>query len=72
MTLAVSMRGLNQVVDKINAHVGKHMVSVSTKGDVALIILVGEDIQKFECIIDGMFFLKGLEEGISLMKGEIG
>ena len=47
-------------------------VLASIKGDAALIILVGEDIQKFERIIDGMFFLKGLEEGISLMKGEIG
>ncbi len=72
MALAVSMRGLNQVVDKINAHVGKHMVSVSTKGNAALIILIGEDIKKYDRVIDAIFFLEGLDEGISLMRGELG
>lgn len=71
MALAVSMKGLNQIVEKINAHVGKHMVTASIK-EAGLIVLVGEDIQKFERIIDAMFFLEGLDEGISLMKGEIG
>ena len=71
MTVAVSMKGVNQLVEKINAHACKHVVAVTTQKGKGLVLLIAADFKVFERLSDGIFFLEGLDEGISLMRGEI-
>lgn len=64
-------KGLGNIADWINAHAGRYMVTVhATQGKVTL--LIGKDIKTFNRVSDAVRFLEGIDEGISLMQGELG
>lgn len=68
MAVAVSTKGIENLVKQINAVYGKHIVTAEFHSD-GLFILVGENpIRNTENACDAVRYLEGLKHGIELMK----
>lgn len=68
MAVAVSTKGVENLVKQINAVYGKHIVTAEFHSD-GWFILVGENpIKIAENTCDTVHYLEGLKHGIELMK----
>ena len=68
MAVAVSTKGIKNLVKKINDVYGKHIVTAELHSD-GWFILVGENPAKpIYAINEVVYYLEGLKHGIELMK----
>lgn len=68
MALAVSTKGIENLVKEINDAYGKHIVTVESNR-FGFMVLVGENPAKRTCSMYRLvYYLEGVKHGIELMK----